>query len=137
MMDYSTLSQLKGLMENQIKFLDYMAALIVYDKEQSEAHPEKDQPPIEGVGLLRSHFMTQKKACEAVIALTDRHLPDLKVIHDAEQEKKKSEQKARMASRPASNTTKSPSTPVSAAHPVEKVKCAALGMNLFEGEGEE
>lgn len=136
-MDYSTMNQLKGLMENQIKFLDYMDALIAYDKEQAEAHPEKDQPPIAGVGLLKSHFMTQKKACEAVIALTDRHLPDLKAVHDAEQEKKKAEQKARTANRPASNPTKPPSSQVSAAHPVEKVKCAVLGMNLFEVEGEE
>lgn len=94
-MEYRHLSDLERLMKLQIEYLNYMEQLIKFDSEYSQEHPNDDLPPVQNLGVLKSHFLTQRKACEGVLSITARHLPRLK----AENEK-------RIKSRQASNSAK-------------------------------
>ena len=81
-MDYQMMKRLDELMNYQIKFIDYMDELIKFDDDFTTKNPDTELPPIQNIGVLKSHFITQKKACEAVLSITARHLPRLKAEHD-------------------------------------------------------
>ncbi len=92
-MDYHQLSDLERLMNNQIKYLDYMEQLIKFDQEYVEANPGIDLPPLQNIGVLKSHFTTQRKACEGVLSIAARHLPRLKTEKEAQEAQKKADAK--------------------------------------------
>lgn len=95
--DYLLLKRLEDTIENQIEVLNFMAKLIAFDDQYVAENPTEELPPLVNVGVLRSHFITQKKACEGVLSLTARHLPRLKAEHDqklaTEREKRKADVK--------------------------------------------
>lgn len=92
--NYQSLSELEQVIKRQIEALNAMDLLITFDSEYVSNNPGVKLPPLENIGVLKSHFTTQRKACEGVLSLTARHLPRLKTAHDAEQAKKKALAKA-------------------------------------------
>lgn len=143
-MDYQKMAQLSSLMKTQIQFIDYMADLIEYDKKQTEAYPEKKIAPIPGIGLLKSHFLTQKKACETVIAIADRHLPELKAQYDEKEavvkvkrDKEAKERAAAWKEKQAKTKTTSPGNGVDQKSEDGPAAGAItedpLGLSLFDG----
>lgn len=94
--DYLTVDRLEKTMKMQLEILDFLADLLEYDSRYAAEHPAGDLPPLTNPGVLKSHFITQKKACESVLSLVARHLPRLKAEHDqtraAEREKRQQQQ---------------------------------------------
>jgi hypothetical protein len=81
-MDYRHMSEMERLMNLQVKYLNYMEELIKEDNQYAQEHPNEELPPVQNLGVLKSHFLTQRKACEGVLSITARHLPRLKAEHD-------------------------------------------------------
>lgn len=88
-MDYQKMRQLEELINYQIKFIDYMEELIKYDEKFVADNSPEGLPPLENIGVLKSHFITQRKACIGVLSLTARHLPRLKEEYDSNKAKEK------------------------------------------------
>lgn len=81
-MDYQTMQRMEELMHFQIKFIDYMDVLIKFDEDFTSKNPNEELPPVVNIGVLKSHFITQKKACEGVLSITARHMPRLKAEYE-------------------------------------------------------
>lgn len=93
-MNYQEIKRMDDIVSMQLKFLTYMEGLIQEDERFVSENPEmaKELPPFQNIGVLKSHFLTQKKACEGLLSLTARHLPRLK--EEYEKNKPKPEPKA-------------------------------------------
>jgi hypothetical protein len=88
-MNYEQMKKLDELIHFQIKFIDYMQELIEFDETYVKDNPNETLPPLQNIGVLKSHFTTQRKACDGVLSLTARHLPRLKAEHDKNKQVKK------------------------------------------------
>lgn len=74
---YSKLEKINNVIKNQILIIEYMEEVIKYDEEYTRENINEELPPIENIGVLKSHFTTQKKACLGMISILNRHLPRL------------------------------------------------------------
>lgn len=103
--DYSILSKLNQAVKMQFDMLEFMDKLIAYDTEYVLKHPEDKLPDLENMGVLKSHFMTQKKACQGLLSLSARHLPRLKIEHDEIEAKKRAVRKVSPKPQPERKVT--------------------------------
>lgn len=103
--DYLTVDRLEKTMKMQLEILDFLADLLEYDSRYAAEHPAGDLPALVNPGVLKSHFITQKKACESVLSLTARHLPRLKAEHDKQVAVEREKRKASEATNRANKST--------------------------------
>lgn len=81
-MNYQELQRAEQILQMQFDMLTKMEEFIKTDEEYEKEHPEEELPPIVNIGVLKSHIITQKKACEGFLSITARHLPRMKKEHD-------------------------------------------------------
>lgn len=93
-MTYQELQELEKILKMQLKMLSVMENFMKFDAEYERDHPEETLPPIINSGVLKSHFITQKKACEGFLSYTARHLPRMKKEHDIANKAKINERKS-------------------------------------------
>lgn len=92
-MNYQDIQQFERILKMQLDMLCKMEEFIQFDEEYVKNHPNEVLPPVINNGVLKSHFITQKKACEGFLSYTARHLPRLKAEHDLANKKKVVESK--------------------------------------------